>query len=151
MSYDGYHYYLRHQPMSETSYPYTARDGVCQYSVSETYNINTANPWYVTVAYDDVDQMKAALALKPLNVSIMASATTFRQYSSGIFNDPNCGSEHNHATNVVGMGIENGIEYWVMRNSWGSDWGENGYMRMQIVDGNGQCGVQMWPIYPILA
>ena len=78
--------------MSETSYPYTARDGVCQYSVSETYNINTANPWYVTVAYDDVDQMKAALALKPLNVSIMASATTFQQYHSGIFNDPNCGN-----------------------------------------------------------
>jgi len=81
----------------------------------------------------------------------MASATSFHLYSEGIYNDPACGNQHNHATNVVGMGIENGTEYWIMRNSWGEDWGEAGYMRMEIVDGDGQCGVQMWPIYPLMA
>ena len=152
MSYNGYHYFVTHQPMSEASYPYTARNGVCQYDSSNAYNVNTANPWYVTVAYENVDQMKAALALKPLNVSIEASATSFHQYSSGIFNDPACGDQHNHATNVVGMGIENGVEYWLMRNSWGTDWGEQGYMKMEITaTGPGQCGVQMWPIYPLMA
>jgi len=141
MSYDGYHYFMTHQPMSEASYPYTARDGTCHYDAAEAYNINTANPSYVTVPFDEVDQMKAALSLKPLNVSIYASATSFQQYSSGIYNDPNCGNQHNHATNVVGWGISSGVEYWIMRNSWGTSWGEEGYMKMEIVSGDGQCGV----------
>lgn len=153
MSYNGYKYFTYNQPMSETEYPYKAVDGTCKYDADAAYNVNTASAdWYVTVPFDEVDQMKAAIALKPLNVSIQGSSTVFRAYSSGVFNDSTCGNQHNHATNVVGMGITtDGIEYWVMRNSWGASWGEGGYMRMEIVEGDGQCGVQMWPIYPIMA
>lgn len=149
MSYDGYKYFETHGPMTEAEYPYTARDGTCQYNSTQALDIHTTG--FVTVAFDDIDQMKAALALKPLNVSICASSDAFHLYSAGIFNDSSCGNQHNHATNVVGMGIENGVEYWVMRNSWGGDWGESGYMKMEIVDGDGQCGVQMWPIYATMA
>ena len=84
----------------------------------------------MTVPFDDIPQMQAALAIKPLNVSIYASAASFRNYQSGIYNDPTCGNQHNHATNVVGIGELNGIQYWVMRNSWGTDWGDMGYMKM---------------------
>jgi hypothetical protein len=49
---------------------------------------------------------------------------------------------------LVGWGIESGVEYWIMRNSWGADWGEAGYIRFQIIPGYGNCGVQMWPFYP---
>lgn len=74
-------------------------------------------------------------------------------YKSGIYNDPTCSNQHNHATNIVGWGIGTleQPEYWIMRNSWGTGWGEQGYMRMQIVEGDGQCGVQMWGLYPTLA
>lgn len=69
--------------------------------------------------------MKAALSLQPLKVSIRASADSFRQYKTGIYNDPDCGTVHNHATLVVGWNAdEAGNEYWIMKNSWGSDWGE---------------------------
>jgi C1A family cysteine protease len=128
MSYDGYTYYETNGPVPEADYPYTAKNGECTYNSEQAYDIHTTG--HVTVPFDDIPQMYAALSLKPLNVSIYASAATFRSYSKGIYNDPNCGNQHNHATNVVGLGIEDGIEYWVMRNSWGTSWGEGGYIRM---------------------
>ena len=49
---------------------------------------------------------------------------------------------------VVGWGTSGTTEYWLLRNSWGKTWGESGYMRVQIIAGNGICGVQMEPLYP---
>jgi cathepsin L len=93
--------------------------------------------------------MKAGVAIKPLKVSIRASDASFQQYSSGIYNNTACGTQHNHATLVVGWGVNSaGVEYWIMKNSWGSGWGEKGYINLQIIAGDGNCGVQMWPFYP---
>ncbi len=47
---------------------------------------------------------------------------------------------------VVGWGVSGTTEYWTVRNSWGTSWGEKGYMRVAIVDGAGICGVQMEPL-----
>ena len=64
-------------------------------------------------------------------------------------NSPYCGTNLDHATNLVGYGNAGGVEYWLMRNSWGTTWGESGYMRLQIVSGAGICGVQMHAVYPL--
>ena len=93
--------------------------------------------------------MKAALVRQPIKVSIRACDNSFRLYTGGIYNDAACGTEHNHAVAVVGWGEENGVEYWILRNSWGTDWGEAGYGKLQIIEGNGNCGIQMWPFYPV--
>ena len=77
-----------------------------------------------------------------------ASTSTFYLYTSGIFDYDNCGTEPDHATLVVGYGEENGTEYWIMKNSWNTTWGEEGYMRLKIVDGIGICGIQQSPSYP---
>jgi len=69
-------------------------------------------------------------------------------YSSGIFDDAGCGTRLDHATLVVGWGVENDTEYWIMKNSWGTTWGEKGYMRLAIQAGKGVCGIQNEPTFP---
>jgi len=96
--------------------------------------------------------MKAALELGVLSVSLEADQSCFQNYSSGIFNNSACGTNLDHATAVVGWGADSSTTegYWIMRNSWGTTWGEQGYMRMEITKGDGICGVQMEPLYPLV-
>ncbi len=107
--------------MSESSYPYKAVDGTCKYSSSNTGAKTTG---YVNVAANNPTAMKTALASQPLSVSIEADKSVFQSYSSGIFNSSLCGTNLDHATNVVGWGTSGTTDYWIMRNSWGTSWGE---------------------------
>lgn len=59
-----------------------------------------------------------------------------------------CGTSLDHAVMAVGYGSEDGQEYYLVKNSWGSSWGENGYIKIGIVDGEGICGIQMQSYYP---
>ena len=94
--------------------------------------------------------MKAGLAKSVLAVSIEADKAVFQTYKSGIFDSAKCGTSLDHAVGVVGWGADaGGAHYWVLRNSWGTTWGDEGYMKVAIVDGEGICGIQMEPLYPI--
>ena len=106
---------------------------------------------YTQVAPDSPDAMKATLANNPMSVAIQADQRVFQSYKSGIFDDTSCGTQLDHATNVVGWGSQDGEEYWIMRNSWGTSWGEEGYMKLAIVSGAGLCGIQMQPLFPTVA
>ena len=130
----------------ETVYPYTAKNGTCQYNESSATAVNVST--YTKVTADNVEQMKAAVAKQPVSVSIEADKMVFQQYKTGIFDSSKCGTKLDHATLVVGYGSSNGTDYWIMKNSWGTVWGEEGYMQLQIVDGDGICGIQMGPLYP---
>ena len=82
-------------------------------------------------------------------MAIEADKSIFQMYKSGIFDSAECGSELDHAVLLVGYGkSEEGQEYWIMRNSWSTKWGEDGYMKMAILEGDGVCGVHMEPLYP---
>jgi len=130
----------------ESVYPYTAKNGTCQYNESSATAVNVST--YTKVTADNVEQMKAAVAKQPVSVSIEADKMVFQQYKTGIFDSSKCGTKLDHATLVVGYGSSNGTDYWIMKNSWGTVWGEEGYMQLQIVDGDGICGIQMGPLYP---
>ena len=70
-------------------------------------------------------------------------------FRSGIFNDDSCDPEGlNHSVAVVGYGTENGTDYWIIKNSWGEDWGESGYIR--IIRGKNMCGMATMASYPIV-
>ena len=88
--------------------------------------------------------MKKYIAMGPISVLVDSSTKAFKQYNSGVFNDVNCGTDLDHAVIVVGYGsLPQYGPYWIMRNSWSSDWGLDGYMYVTITEGEGICGIQM--------
>jgi len=91
--------------------------------------------------------MKAALAIQPLAVSIDAANGVFSGYSSGVLDSTACGTYLNHAVLTVGWGTDeaSGLDYWLVKNSWATYWGDQGYIKLAIVDGAGICGVQKEP------
>ena len=104
---------------------------------------------YTNVTADNVAQMKAAVALQPNSVSIEADRMVFQTYSSGVLDSAKCGTNLDHAVLVVGYGECDGQDYWLVKNSWGSSWGDKGYIKLAITgDDAGICGVQMEPLYP---
>ena len=99
----------------------------------------------------DVNSFKAAMRLGPVSVAFGAS-DTFMYYSTGIYNG-DCTPEVNHGMTGIGYGVQNGTQYVIVRNSWGTSWGEQGYVRI-ILDAastGGKCQVYAWPSYPIIA
>jgi C1A family cysteine protease len=81
---------------------------------------------------------------------LVLDATNLSQgntYTGGIYSYKNCTTNTNHAVLAVGWGTQNGTNYWIIKNSWGSTWGESGYFR--IVRGVNMCGIEgmvWWPI-----
>ena len=93
--------------------------------------------------------MKNALNQQPLMVAIEADSYYFQLYSSGILtNVSECGTNLDHAVLAVGYGTENGTDFWLIKNSWGTSWGEKGYVKLGMNHFNGVCGVQIQPIQP---
>jgi C1A family cysteine protease len=142
----AFNYYKTDAAMAESSYKYTARDQRCSYNAKNTTGVKDQS--YSNVTRNSSSQMKSALQKAPLSVAIEADRSVFQSYRSGIFNSSSCGTNLDHATNVVGWGSSSGTDYWIMRNSWGTSWGEKGYMRLAITSGAGICGIQSSPLYP---
>jgi C1A family cysteine protease len=142
----AFRYYKSNYAMTESAYPYKAVNQACSYNQAAATPVNVTS--FTQVPGSNVAQMKAALAQQPLSVSIEADTAVFQTYTSGILNSTACGTTLDHAVLAVGWGSENGQEYWIIKNSWSSSWGENGFIRLAIVDGVGICGVQSAPLYP---
>jgi C1A family cysteine protease len=84
------------------------------------------------------------------NGPVMAAicADYLQGYTSGVLNVTNCPTAINHAIAIVGWGSQNGINYWIVKNSWGTGWGENGYFR--IIRGKNMCGINRYYYYPLM-
>ena len=94
--------------------------------------------------------MKAALQQQPLAVAIEADKFVFQTYKSGVLDSAKCGTKLDHAVLAVGYGTdeESGKDYWLVKNSWGSSWGDKGYIKLAMDDTDGTCGVQIDPNQP---
>jgi|LauGreDrversion4_2_1035121.scaffolds.fasta_scaffold206279_1 C1A family cysteine protease len=132
--------------MAENSYPYTAADGTCVYNGTNAYQFNVAS--WTAVPADSVAALQTAVAQQPVSVTIEADKLCFQLYKSGVLNNTACGTTLDHAVAAVGYGVENGTNYWLVRNSWGTSWGEAGYIKIAAVEGQGICGIQMQSLYP---
>ena len=143
----AFDYYKRAPIMLEADYPYVAKDGTCRTNAAKSTGINVTQR--INVAPNNVTQLRAAVAKQPVTVAVQGYQDVFVQYKSGIFDSPLCGTKLDHAMVLVGFGTDSasGVEYWIVRNDWNTTWGEAGYMRMKMQDGNGICGVNMAPTY----
>ena len=138
-------YAEKHGQMLEADYPYTARDGTCKYVASKG-KVDVKS--ILTVQKQSVPQLQAAIAAGPVSVTIEADRTVFQMYTSGILDSTACGTNLDHAVTAVGYGTENGVAYYLVRNSWGASWGEKGYIKIAAVPGAGICGIQQVSVYP---
>jgi len=134
---------------TEGDYPYTARDGRCD-AAKKAKSAGTLSSW-TDVAQSDESQLELAVAQTPVSVAIEADQSGFQMYSSGVFSGT-CGTQLDHGVLAVGYGTENGQDYWIVKNSWGASWGDQGYIK--LVKGtkgkDGQCGIAMQPSYPVV-
>lgn len=96
---------------------------------------------YSDVTSKSPDQLKAALNKGPVSVAIEADKAVFQQYTGGIISGKDCGTSLDHGVLAVGYGSENGQEYFIVKNSWGSNWGDNGFVKLAIENGAGVCGI----------
>jgi len=143
---DGFLYAETNQMNTETQYPYTAMDGTCS---PQAGLFNTIS--FVDVTPNSESQMEAALARGPLSIAIEADTMVFQFYSGGILNSAQCGTQLDHGVLAVGYGVENGQEYYLVKNSWGASWGMNGFIKIAKTDNDtsaGICGIQAQPSYP---
>lgn len=92
--------------------------------------------------------LQVALVKQPVATIVDASLASFQVYTSGVYYDPNCSSTHlDHMMLIVGYGTMDGRDYWLVKNSWGSQWGMGGYMMMARNRGN-NCGIASYASYP---
>ena len=138
-----------HGQALESEYPYTSgtgSTGTCD-SAKEALGKVKVTGW-TQVKANSVDQLKAAIDKSVVTVTIEADTLPFQLYHSGILDSTACGTNLDHAVAAVGYGSESGQEYYIVRNSWGSSWGDQGYIKIAAVEGRGICGIQMQSLYP---
>jgi hypothetical protein len=128
---------------TDTSYPYTAKTGQCMFNEA---NIAGTCSGHFDVARNDENALQVAVTGRVVSAAINSDFTDFHFYKGGIYDNPNCPTDDpDHGVAIVGFDSIAG--YWIVRNTWGADWGENGYVRMAM--GKSICGLAGYASYPI--
>ena len=142
----AFKYVIEHGQCSLDSYPYTAKDGSCK-TCPVVVHISSCSD----VKPNDQISLKGAVAQQPVAIAIEADTRYFQSYSSGVLTSSSCGQQLDHGVLIVGYGSENGQDYWLVKNSWSTSWGEKGYVKIARSDSTndaGICGIAMDPSFP---
>ncbi|XP_066551436.1 cathepsin S [Amia ocellicauda] len=137
------------------SYPYTAKDNKrCKTKIGK--KATTCKGYKMVPRGNERALRDALVAIGPISVALDASRRTFHYYRSGIYFDRKCSKSSNHAVLAVGYGIsfthsgnKRPNKYWILKNSWGHNWGDNGYIQLAREYGN-HCGIAQYAVYPLL-
>jgi C1A family cysteine protease len=131
--------------VSQLSYPYTASVGACQHAAKPK---SAFVQHYTRIPAGNENALLDAVATTgTVAIAYNAGTQAHAYYQGGILDVPNCGNTPTHAVLLVGYGTENGKDFWILKNSWGSGWGEGGYFR--LARGKNMCGIADWASYPI--
>lgn len=133
---------------TEESYPYVAQVQECKFKKNSIGS--SCSSYHDIPKGNELDLQEAVAKEGPVAVGVDAKSTYFRFYSHGVFDYPECKSSTlNHGMLVVGYGSKDKVDYWLVKNSWGRQWGKDGYAEMSR-NKNNQCGIASMASYPIL-
>lgn len=133
----------------EASYPYQGKVEECRY---KPLNSAATSTGFVHISAGSEENLEVAIAtIGPVSASIDAHHDSFVFYKRGIYHNRECSRTRlNHDVLVVGYGsTHDGAEYWLLKNSWGTHWGEHGFMKLARNTGN-QCGIASRARYPLV-
>jgi len=134
---------------TEISYPYVGRNQKCTFNKT---TVGATVTGFTDIKSGSEESLLAASAtVGPISVAIDASHFSFQFYSHGVYNEPSCSSQQlDHGVLLVGYAISaEGEKYWLVKNSWGTSWGQKGYIWMSR-DKNNQCGIATQASYPLV-
>jgi C1A family cysteine protease len=150
---NAFQYAIENGMCSEESYPYTSgatqTGGSCQKCKSEV----TINACADVPPNNQVALKEAVALVGPISIALDAETKLFQSYKSGVITSDSCGTTLDHGVLIVGYGEEDGIKYWLVKNSWGATWGDDGYIkigRSESTNDAGICGIAMQPSFPIV-
>lgn len=139
----------------ESEYQYvsgtTEKSDECQTTCNKVPGSDIQGYTDVPAASDN--SMMSALINQPVSIAIEADQKDFQLYKSGIFTG-SCGTNLDHGVLAVGYGSEEFGDYYLVKNSWGTSWGDQGYIKLgrgqQYNNGDGQCGILLEGSFPVL-
>ncbi len=133
---------------TEKNYPYEPTDESCLFNKSDVVARFSS---FKDIVGGEAGLKEAVATIGPISVAIDASMNSFQLYKEGVYYDKDCSqSILDHGVLVVGYGTtKDKKDYWIVKNSWGKDWGENGYILMSR-NRNNSCGIATKPSYPIV-
>ncbi|XP_040188010.1 cathepsin S-like [Rana temporaria] len=142
----AFKYVIDHGLALESSYPYQGKEGTChsapRYATCQSYKMLPSG--------NELALQQAVGTVGPVSVAIDASQRSFQVYNRGVYYDPNCNPQKpDHAVLAAGYGTENGVDYWLVKNSWSTAWGDGGYIKMARNRYN-HCGIAGYGVYPIV-
>lgn len=131
---------------TEDSYPYKAHDEKCR---EDTCTTGATCTGCVTLPSKNETALKIAVgSIGPISVGIDASEEAFQLYKKGVYDPKHCSkTQLDHGVLAVGYGTEDGKDYWLVKNSWGTDWGMKGYI-MMARNKHDECGIATDASYP---
>lgn len=145
-------YYQPHKGgFAYLGFMYAMNNGLQKEGCHTNCNINGITGWHY-VPNNDQTSLELALTSQPVSVAIYASVSTIQFYSSGIYDDPDCltyKDQLDHMVLAVGYGTNEDGNYWIIKNSWGITWGDQGYIYLRRGHGANICGVMSQPSVPM--
>ena len=152
---DAFQYIINNKGITtEANYPYTAQDGTCNAAKAKQWAAKVAS--FTDVTPNSEADLMAAIAQQPVSVAVEADQNSFQLYAGGVMTAA-CGDALDHGVLAAGYGTDatSGNEFWLVKNSWGADWGEQGYIRLGKAKtyngGAGQCGILSAASWPVAA
>lgn len=134
---------------TEQSYPYKAIDQKCKFNPQ---TVGATDTGFTDIESGDESALESAIAtVGPISVAIDASQSSFQFYASGIYSDADCSSEQlDHGVTAIGYdSMGQGQDYYIVKNSWGTSWGDKGYILMARNQDN-MCGIATMSSYPLV-